>query len=157
MASPALSIEIHLGRHARSSPKPGSVTCVALLRGINVGKAKRIAMADLREIVSGLGHQQVRTLLNSGNVVFNVRRPSAARLQLPWLLPCMRRSQRRSGVNTSVTVVTASALDAIVRGNPWPEAALQPSQLLVALHPTPLHLRDWNRSPCKRGRRTVLR
>ena len=38
---------------------PGSVTCVALLRGINVGKAKRIAMADLREIVSGLGHQQV--------------------------------------------------------------------------------------------------
>lgn len=129
---------------------PGSVTCVALLRGINVGKAKRIAMADLREIVSGLGHHQARTLLNSGNVVFNVsghRPPDCAALAAAL----HEAIATKVGVNTSVTVVTASALDAIVRGNPWPEAALQPSQLLVAFAPNatslaglePLALQTW--------------
>lgn len=42
---------------------------IVLLRGINVGKAKRIAMADLRELLTGLGHTEVTTLLNSGNAV----------------------------------------------------------------------------------------
>ena len=42
---------------------------VALLRGINVGRAKRIAMADLRALVEGLGFGEVRTLLNSGNAI----------------------------------------------------------------------------------------
>jgi len=44
---------------------------VALLRGINVGRAKRIAMADLRTLVESLGYTGVRSLLNSGNVVFD--------------------------------------------------------------------------------------
>lgn len=42
---------------------------IVLLRGINVGKAKRIAMADLRELLADLGHAEVTTLLNSGNAV----------------------------------------------------------------------------------------
>ena len=44
---------------------------VAFLRGINVGRAKRIAMADLRSLFSDLGYADVGTLLNSGNVVFS--------------------------------------------------------------------------------------
>ena len=47
-----------------------AATHVALLRGINVGRAKRVAMADLRSLVERLGYTDVRTLLNSGNVVF---------------------------------------------------------------------------------------
>ena len=43
---------------------------VALFRGINVGKAKRIAMADLRALLEKLGYTDVKTLLNSGNAVF---------------------------------------------------------------------------------------
>ena len=43
---------------------------VALFRGINVGKAKRIAMADLRVLLGKLGYTDVATLLNSGNAVF---------------------------------------------------------------------------------------
>lgn len=42
---------------------------VALLRGINVGKAKRVAMADLRQLLTDLGYRDPRTLLNSGNAV----------------------------------------------------------------------------------------
>lgn len=44
---------------------------VALLRGINnIRAARRVAMADLRVLFEGLGFRDVRTLLNSGNVVF---------------------------------------------------------------------------------------
>ena len=50
---------------------------VALLRGINVGRAKRVAMADLRAVVEDLGYADVRTLLNSGNVVFTAPGSSA--------------------------------------------------------------------------------
>ena len=46
---------------------------VALFRGINVGKAKRIAMADLRALLGKLGYTDVQTLLNSGNAVFTAR------------------------------------------------------------------------------------
>ena len=46
--------------------------CVALFRGINVGRTKRIAMADLRGVLESLGYTRVRTLLNSGNAVFDV-------------------------------------------------------------------------------------
>jgi uncharacterized protein (DUF1697 family) len=44
---------------------------VALLRGINVGKAKRIPMANLRTLLAGMGYNNVATLLNSGNAVFH--------------------------------------------------------------------------------------
>ena len=45
-------------------------THVALLRGINVGGRNRVAMAALREVVRGLGHTEVATWIQSGNVVF---------------------------------------------------------------------------------------
>jgi uncharacterized protein (DUF1697 family) len=45
-------------------------THIALLRGINVGSSKRVPMAALREMLSGLGYTDVRTHLNSGNAVF---------------------------------------------------------------------------------------
>src|SRR4051812_32762051 len=52
---------------------------VALFRGINVGKAKRIAMADLRALLGKLGYAEVATLLNSGNAVFSASAAPAAR------------------------------------------------------------------------------
>ena len=45
-------------------------THIALIRGINVGRNKRVAMADLRALLSDLGYRDVRTLLQSGNAVF---------------------------------------------------------------------------------------
>ncbi len=47
-------------------------TYILLLRGINVGKANRLPMATLKAVLERLGAQQVRTLLNSGNAVFNL-------------------------------------------------------------------------------------
>src|SRR6202012_1057284 len=51
---------------------------IALLRGINVGKAKRVPMADLRALMEALGFSGVRPLLNSGNAVCAARAASAA-------------------------------------------------------------------------------
>jgi uncharacterized protein (DUF1697 family) len=55
--------------------------CIALIRGINVGRGKRVSMSDLRQLVSDLGHTNVRTLLNSGNVLFQSPRSFRARGQ----------------------------------------------------------------------------
>jgi uncharacterized protein (DUF1697 family) len=116
---------------ARASEAKDTVadTLVALIRGINVGRAKRVAMADLRALVAGLGYGDVRTLLNSGNVVFTSRGgvvgDAAARIE--------RAMATRLGVSARVTVLTAAELKASVAKNPLHEVALNPSRLLVAV------------------------
>ncbi len=42
---------------------------IALLRGVNLGPNKRVKMAELREVLTNAGYEDVRTLVNSGNVV----------------------------------------------------------------------------------------
>lgn len=90
-------------------------TCgIALLRGINVGRAKRVAMADLRTLFEELGFTDVRTVLNSGNVVFGspARAPDAAATAIEEALV------RRLGVGSRVTVLSADQLGIIVDANP---------------------------------------
>lgn len=101
---------------------------VALLRGINVGKAKRIAMADLRGLCEGLGYGNVKTLLNSGNLVFSAPRAdakAAARIEKEIL--------QELGVSSRVLVVTGAELDEIVTENPFDEGEANPSRLLVTV------------------------
>jgi uncharacterized protein (DUF1697 family) len=102
---------------------------VALLRGINVGRAKRIAMADLRALVASLGYGDVRTLLNSGNVVFTAPEAAAgnAAARIEAALP------DRIGVSARVTVLSASEIAAIVADNPLLAVASDPSRLLVGV------------------------
>ena len=103
-------------------------TEIALLRGINVGKAKRIAMADLKKLVENLGYGEVRTLLNSGNVVFTVpgsaRGSSAARIE--------EALASKFGVSARVTSITAEELATAVEGNPIRAMDRDPSRALVA-------------------------
>ena len=106
-----------------------AVTYVALLRGINVGNAKRVAMADLRALVGKLGYRDVRTLLNSGNIVFTG--PSA--LQVAVAARIEAALSRRLGVSARVTVLTAAELAAAAADNPLVEIAANPSRLLVAV------------------------
>ena len=48
---------------------------VALLRGINVGGANKVVMSELREQVAGVGYTNVRTYINSGNLLFEAEAP----------------------------------------------------------------------------------
>ena len=104
-------------------------TRVALIRGINVGKAKRVAMADLRAELEKVGYADVRTLLNSGNVVFTVTAKSkgdpAARVEEVL--------EKRLRVPAKVLVLTAAELAEAVDGNPLLEQAEgDPARFLVA-------------------------
>ncbi len=102
---------------------------VALFRGINVGRAKRVAMADLRELIKGLGYDSVRTLLNSGNVVFSAPATAADKAgpQIEEALAA------KLAVSARVTILTASELAGIVAENPMLKIAHDPSRLLVAV------------------------
>ncbi|XLZ69680.1 DUF1697 domain-containing protein [Massilia sp. SR12] len=102
---------------------------VALMRGINVGRAKRIAMADLRKVLADMGYSDVRTLLNSGNAVFDCSpadvADSAARIEDALVL--------KLGVPAKVTVLEAAQLAEIVAQNSLQGVASDHSRLLVAV------------------------
>ncbi len=100
---------------------------VALIRGINVG-GKRVAMADLRILVADLGYTGVRTLLNSGNVVFTTRATAATAARR---LETAMTSEL--GVTARVVVLTAAEVAVIVRKNPLAKVATNPSRLLVTV------------------------
>lgn len=107
-----------------------TVTMVALLRGINVGKAKRVAMADLKRVVEGAGYRNVRTLLNSGNVVFTGAEgtdplKASARIE--------RAIQTKIGVSSRVTVISAEEVAHAVQKNPLARIAADHSRLLIAV------------------------
>jgi uncharacterized protein (DUF1697 family) len=106
-----------------------SAQFVALLRGINVGTAKRVPMADLRSLVEELGYSEVRTLLNSGNVVFTAAKaePRQAALRIQKAL------EEKLGVSARVMVVSAEELTRVVAANPLTRIADNPSRLMVGI------------------------
>jgi len=106
---------------------------IALLRGINVGRAKRVAMADLRALVGDLGSRDVRTLLNSGNVVFTAapEDPGELASRIEAAL------EKEVGVSSRTTVLTAAELAQIAEENSLVEVATDPSRLLIAIFREP--------------------
>jgi len=104
---------------------------VALFRGINVGKAKRIAMGDLRVLLEKLGYTSVKTLLNSGNVVFT----GAAATPAQQAERIRAAVSKQLGVDALVLVKRAQDIAAIVEGNRLGKIATDHSRLLVAMTP----------------------
>jgi uncharacterized protein (DUF1697 family) len=99
-------------------------TYAALLRGINVGGHKKIPMAELREVMTGLGWTGVRTYLQSGNAVFTTgdgnpgaRLESAIAERFGFGVPCLVR--------------TAVELREVAVACPYPAAELDSAKLLV--------------------------
>lgn len=130
---------------------------VALIRGINVGKAKRVAMADLRAVVEGLGYSDVQTLLNSGNVVFTGTPGKDVSSRLQEALAA------RTGVSAKVLVLSAAELAEVMEENPLLDVAEDPKRLLVTIlnrpedrqRIEPLTKQDWAPDVLALGRRAV--
>jgi uncharacterized protein (DUF1697 family) len=101
---------------------------VALLRGVNVGRGNRIAMADLRAAAAALGYTDPRTLLNSGNLLFSAPPAAAAKADTDLAAALLRH-----GVNARVFVVSVARLRRIVAANPVAGIATDPARLLVAV------------------------
>jgi uncharacterized protein (DUF1697 family) len=129
------------------TPKIARIPHIGLLRAVNVGRANRIAMSDVRAIVEALGYTGVRTLLNSGNVIFEAPRGAA-----PKAAAAVEAALTRHAINTRVVVVTAAALRDILALHPFPDLVTDPARLLVALFAggaapprvAPLAERDWD-------------
>ncbi len=105
-------------------------THIALLRGINVGGHKKVAMSDLRNLLAELGFDDPRSLLQSGNLVF--RSSARAGDKLEGLLEA--RAEKQLDLRTDFFVRTPKEWNAIIAANPFRNAAEnEPSRLVVLL------------------------
>ena len=97
---------------------------VVLLRGVNVGRHNRIAMADLRALLDGVGCRDVRTYVQSGNAVVTSKRSPAS------LETAVAGALAAAGLPARVMVRTAEELARVVAQSPWDD--LDPKQYQVA-------------------------
>ena len=101
---------------------------IALLRGVNLAGHKMVAMADLRAMLEDLGFTDVRSLLQSGNLMFHGRAQAGAALERKLELE----ARRRLDLGTDFHVRTAAEWQSIIARNPFPHAARNdPGHLLM--------------------------
>jgi uncharacterized protein (DUF1697 family) len=104
-------------------------TYVALLRGVNVGGRRRLAMSDLRGALEDLGFARVRTYLQSGNAVFNAEpaEPSHIATRIADVL------EEKTGGRIEVLVLTAADMAFAAAHNPFvpPTKGFDPKHLHV--------------------------
>ncbi|MDQ1049495.1 DUF1697 domain-containing protein [Streptomyces sp. V4I2] len=111
-----------------------TTTYAALLRGINVGGAKKVPMADLRTLMEGLGHDGVRTYLQSGQAVFASDHGDEESLaaELAGAI------EKRFGFAVDVIVRDHAYLKTIADACPFPAAELEATQLHVTYFSAPV-------------------
>lgn len=109
-------------------------THLALLRGINVGGHHRLPMAQLRETVSGLGHTDVATYIQSGNVVFTA---GAQRTPAGHATTLREAIERGFGFAPVVVVRAAQEWADVVTADPYP-ADVEPKTVHLAAQQEPV-------------------
>src|SRR5580704_15373637 len=118
---------------------------IALLRGVNVGGHRTVAMSDLRDLITDLGFSDARTLLQSGNLVFRGNGSGGAALE--QLLET--EAAKRLGLEADFLIRSAEEWKDVVARNPFPkEAERDPSHLVVVFLEGKLGIRgtarNWN-------------
>ncbi|GAA0226085.1 DUF1697 domain-containing protein [Cryptosporangium japonicum] len=106
---------------------------LALLRGINVSRNQRIAMADLRTLLTGLGLDDVTTYLQSGNALFRSDRtdPVAIAAEIEAAIT------GELGLTVRVLVRDEDDFRRVLDANPLGDVATDPSKLLVTFLSAP--------------------
>ena len=120
------------GRRAEIQPNPGALllwhdagvpTHVALLRGVNNIGSKVVAMAELRAIVTSLGHADVMTYIQSGNVLFTpppARGSTRGGADAALAAELEQAIAAGMGVRARAVVLSCEELARCVRDNPYP-------------------------------------
>ncbi|MFE0253855.1 DUF1697 domain-containing protein [Streptomyces sp. NPDC059010] len=111
-----------------------TTTYAALLRGINVGGSRKVPMADLRTLLTGLGLDGVRTYLQSGQAVFSADRGDEESLAAEVASAI----EQHFGFAVDVIVRDHAYLRAIADNCPFPAAELEPKQLHVTYFSAPV-------------------
>jgi uncharacterized protein (DUF1697 family) len=107
--------------------EPIRVRQIVLLRGINLGSRNRVAMPALRELLAGVGFEDVRTYVQSGNVVLETRRKPASVAKT-----CEKTIAAELGLDIAVVVRTRDELAEVVRRNPLGAVADNPKRYQVS-------------------------
>lgn len=110
-------------------------THVALLRGINVGKSTRIPMPALRDLLTDLGHHDVATYVQSGNVVLTPAPGSGSATALATKISDA--VHETFGVRSHVVVLTATQWHKVVSDNPYPDEP-EPRYVHAAVQQSPV-------------------
>ena len=115
-------------------------TYIALLRGVNVGKGRKVPMHDLRALFDSLGHADVRTYIQSGNVVFTTTARTPARVRSA----IEQGIGRDFGLDVAVLLRTRADLAKVLERNPFGAEAyitflddLPDRKRVAALDPAP--------------------
>ena len=106
-------------------------TYIALLRGINIGGHNKISMSGLKALCEGIGFKNVRTFIQSGNVIFESGLTEEALI--------MRLEDALHSMNEkhiAVMVRTAKELESAIEGNPFGDA--DPSKVAILFFKAPL-------------------
>jgi uncharacterized protein (DUF1697 family) len=109
-----------------------STRYVALLRGINVGRAHQLDMPRLRELLTGRGNDNVRTHLRSGNVVLDSPLPEEE-----LAADLAGAIEKEFGFAVPVVVRTGAEIGAVVTGDPFATVATDPARYLVTFMAEP--------------------
>jgi uncharacterized protein (DUF1697 family) len=108
---------------------------IALLRGVNLGKARRVAMAEVRSAFESLGWSEVTSVGQSGNLVFEAKGKGDADAELEGAAE--RVLLERLGLSTEVMVRGGAEWRAMMAANPFPKAARDdPAHLVVMVMKT---------------------
>jgi uncharacterized protein (DUF1697 family) len=100
---------------------------IVLLRGVNLGSRNRVAMPALREALEDIGYDDVRSYVQSGNVVLSSRRrPKRVAADVQDVIA------ERFGLSIDVVVRTRDELAAVVRRNPLGNVATEPKRYQVS-------------------------
>ena len=108
-------------------------TCVAFLRGINVGGHGTLPMKELVAILEGMGARNARTYIQSGNAVFDGAEADMAQHSARLAAAIAK----RRGFEPAVHVMTAASLAKALAENPFPEATGDPASLHLGFLASP--------------------
>ena len=125
---------------------PAVVAYAALLRAVNLGGTSKLLMTDLARLCEREGLCDVKTYIQSGNVVFTSPRKEAA---------VKAALERHMGKPVAVMVRTADQLEATIAANPFPEAA--PNRLLITFFDQALTTADLAGAVTPGGERLAIR
>jgi uncharacterized protein (DUF1697 family) len=127
---------------------------VALLRGINVGGKNKVPMAKLREVFATLGHEDVVTYIQSGNVVFtSTVKPVQAARDIATAISAV------FGLRVPVIVRTRAELAKVITSNPYLKRGVDASKLHVTFlsdRPTAAAIKQLDPDRCPPDEFSVL-
>jgi uncharacterized protein (DUF1697 family) len=126
---------------------------IALLRAVNLGSHNKVAMAELRAFAEKLGFEDVKTVVQSGNLVFRTGKSSTAALEKTLETG----AARHLDLQTDFLVRSAKEWQAIIAANPFPaEAKSDPGHLvMMALREAPTRQAVAELAAAIKGRETV--